>query len=448
VAIKRMHPEFANNPTLLQRFQQEAKLAGSICNDYICEVNDYGMAADGSPYLVMPLLRGRSLSDILKISTRLDLLRGVCIVNQILQALEAVHAHPKKIVHRDLKPDNVFLTSFGDKKDVVKLLDFGIAKVRKASATTVHTRPGTEPGSVLGTPSYMAPEQAKGDDDIDHRADIYAVGAILYECLTGIPPYRGKSYQSICIKVIVDPCPMPRSLEPSITEEVEKVILKAMAKDRAQRFQSAKEMRDALEFAVAVKKPGAGADLAEGTTVLHNKPSLAEGSTEPGRDFEEPPLRRPKWIYAILAFLCLGVIGVSFALAYYRQSGLETGSNTSRGSVSAKEAKPPSVPPAPKAAALPDKKVEEPDASTVQANPLANRETAKPLTPGIATDSIPAPSKALSHRKRKSAAPAMEESPQSAKSDTKISETAQEKEKKVEVITKRKGTVFYDDYEN
>lgn len=243
VALKLLHARFSSDASVVKRFQREAELAASLGHDNICEVTDLGMAQDGSPYLVMPLLKGQPLCDLLQGERPLEAPRLVDICGQILSALSV--AHQANIVHRDLKPGNVFITQLGDRTDFVKLLDFGICKVKSQDTANELTRSGT----VLGTPYYMAPEQARGARDIDHRADIYALGVILYEALTGRRPFDGESYNEIMFRILTESFPLPRAVEPGIPSDLERVILRSMSRDPAERYQSADEMRAALESA-------------------------------------------------------------------------------------------------------------------------------------------------------------------------------------------------------
>lgn len=240
VAIKTLHAEFVTNDSVVKRFHQEAQLAGSIGHDNICEVTDVGTAEDGSTYLVMPLLKGASLTDVLKTQRPLPFSRIVDMISQTLSALQA--AHKAQIVHRDLKPDNIFVTRVGDRDDFVKLLDFGISKVLDQDSVSNLTRTGT----VLGTPFYMAPEQARGSKDVDHRADIYAIGVILYEALTGKKPFEGDSYNEVMFKILAEPYATPRSLNNTIPKALDHIVLKAMARDPSDRYSSSEEMRLAL----------------------------------------------------------------------------------------------------------------------------------------------------------------------------------------------------------
>jgi len=257
VAIKFLHPHFCTDHAVIERFQREAQLAASLGHDNICEVTDIGTNDDGMPYLVMPVLKGRSLSDVLKHET-LGYARICDIIGQVLYALEA--AHVTGVVHRDLKPDNIFISQVGDRKDFVKLLDFGVSKVMESDKVKALTTTGT----VLGTPAYMSPEQARGDHDVDHRMDIYAAGVILYEALAGKRPYDGKSYSEIIIKIVAEPYLNPRRINPEIPKVLEKIVVKAMAKQPSERYANAKEMAQAIEKASnmtdartwSVAKPG------------------------------------------------------------------------------------------------------------------------------------------------------------------------------------------------
>ncbi len=243
VAIKTLHKIERNYKPALDRFRLEAQMAGSIGHDNICEVTDIGTSEDGSPFLVMPLLQGCPLSNILMGHRPSDPARISNIARQTLSALQA--AHDRGIVHRDLKPDNIFLTTFGEQTDVVKLLDFGICKLMDQDPVTSLTQSGT----ILGTPFYMPPEQAKGYRDLDHRVDIYSMGVIMYEALTGMRPFCGDSYNEIMFKIVEASVPRISTFSKKVSAELESVVLKAMARNRNDRFDSAMEMRRALDKA-------------------------------------------------------------------------------------------------------------------------------------------------------------------------------------------------------
>ncbi|MBN1774465.1 MAG: serine/threonine protein kinase [Deltaproteobacteria bacterium] len=209
-----------------------------IGHDNICEVFDFGSDENGLPFFVMPLLRGAALSAVIQESGPFPPRRALDIAKQVLAALVAAHA--AGIVHRDLKPDNVFLTTVGDRKDFAKVLDFGISKVMRTPTGAGNL---TRTGSVLGTPNYMAPEQARGAKDVDHRVDIYAVGVILYEMLTAHRPFGGETFNEILWNIWNDPVVPLRAHRPEIPREVEDLVLRAMSRDRDKRHPTAETLR-------------------------------------------------------------------------------------------------------------------------------------------------------------------------------------------------------------
>ncbi len=236
-AIKMLHPEYARQPQVLARFLREAEATAAIESPHVVEVYDVDRTPEGRPYIVGELLQGRELSDHLARSGKIEMGPAVRIVRQICKALEAAHA--KGIVHRDMKPENVFLT--GDlQRPTIKILDFGISKVESADGPAL-----TKTGMIMGTPSYMSPEQAKGQK-IDHRTDIYAVGAILYALLTGRKPFEGNDPTSIMARVLREDPPPPRGVEPTISEAMERIIQRAMAKNPQDRYPSVHELDEAL----------------------------------------------------------------------------------------------------------------------------------------------------------------------------------------------------------
>ncbi|MBN1774275.1 MAG: serine/threonine protein kinase [Deltaproteobacteria bacterium] len=185
-AVKFLHPEMARQAEVVTRFVREAQAASAIGHRGIIDIYDVGTTPDGAPYLVMEFLEGASLGGRLETSGRLPVHTAVEIVAQVLSALRV--AHQRGIVHRDLKPDNIYLVESPGSPMVVKLLDFGISKMTVVGDGQQRM---TQTGAVLGTPVYMSPEQAAGRSDADHRLDIYAMGVILFELLTGRLPYGG-----------------------------------------------------------------------------------------------------------------------------------------------------------------------------------------------------------------------------------------------------------------
>jgi len=241
VAMKAIHPELSRNPEVVSRFVTEAKSVNQIGNEHIVDIHDFGNTPDGEFYFVMEFLQGEALVDRLKRAAPLDLGRALAIAAQVADALGASHQHG--IIHRDLKPENIFLITKGHVADFVKVLDFGLAKLTQGDEKVSHK---TRTGSVMGTPYYMAPEQCEGKASIDHRADIYSLGVILFEMLTGKVPFGGEGYGEIIVKHITAAVPSPRAINPRLPASVESIILRALAKAREDRFQTMDEFATAL----------------------------------------------------------------------------------------------------------------------------------------------------------------------------------------------------------
>lgn len=242
VAIKVMHEAHTEKPGAVERFIREAEAASAIGHPNIIEIQDIVQEQDGTTALVMELLNGQTLEDILKKKGRLPSARAVSI---ILQTLSALHfAHQKGILHRDLKPDNVFIAVNARGQEEVKLLDFGIAKFMDENKETGLGL--TKTGTVLGTPYYLAPEQAKGGKDIDGRIDIWSAGVMLYETLSGEIPFGGDNYNEILGNILLEEPVGLDSLLPTLPDRLVAVVHKAMAKERGDRFQSVAAMIGAL----------------------------------------------------------------------------------------------------------------------------------------------------------------------------------------------------------
>lgn len=225
-AVKLLHQELARQPDVVTRFQQEAEAASALSHPNIVGVYDVNVTRDGRPFIVGELLEGVELGAYLDQVGKLPVESAVRVVRQVCQALAAAHQHG--IVHRDMKPENVFLVG---SEGHVKVLDFGISKVGEGNANLTKT------GMVMGTPGYMAPEQARGAR-VDLRADVYAVGAILYRCVTGKAPFEGLDPMATLTAVVSQEPERPTQLEPSLPAALELVIQNAMAKDAASRFAS------------------------------------------------------------------------------------------------------------------------------------------------------------------------------------------------------------------
>ena len=268
VALKFLDRDASRDTDAVTRFQREAEAASAVESAHIVQIFDSG-SDEGRPYLVMELLRGEDLRARIRREGRLELAEAIHIAAQTLRAL--ARAHTAGIVHRDLKPDNVFLADRDDDPMFVKIVDFGISKVSRQAAT-VDTL--TRRGTVLGTAFYMSPEQAQAFSDIDGRADLWSLGAILYESLAGRPPHTGTAYEAVLVKICTVDADDIRKHAPDVPEAIAKVIAKAIARDRSERFQTAEEFHDALALAV----PGLVA-----TDPLSNRKRLASIS---GDDLE------------------------------------------------------------------------------------------------------------------------------------------------------------------
>jgi serine/threonine protein kinase len=236
-AIKLVDPDKVGNEEVRVRFQREARAAAQIRSANVVDVFDHGLW-QGVPFIVMEYLQGEDLGARLERRGRLDLRDTYDIVAQVARAL--VRAHAMGIVHRDLKPENIFLVP-GDDHEVAKVLDFGIAKLDQYSLRDKTTKTG----SFMGTPYYMSPEQARGKN-IDWRSDLWALGVIVFQCLTGKPPFESEALGDLMGMILYDPIPKITERDPSLPPELEKFWERAINRDRELRFQSAKELADAL----------------------------------------------------------------------------------------------------------------------------------------------------------------------------------------------------------
>jgi len=241
VALKVIHPDLARNPEVVSRFVMEAKAVNQIGHEHIVDIGDFGNTANGEFYFIMEYLQGESLADRLKREACLSQARALAIGAQIADALGA--SHDQGIIHRDLKPENIFLITRGGDPDFVKVLDFGLAKLTQVEEKVTHK---TRAGSVMGTPYYMSPEQGEGKIESDHRADIYSLGILLFEMLTGKVPFGGEGYGEIIVKHITHQAPSARKINPAISAAVEMILFRALAKDRDSRFQKMHDFREAL----------------------------------------------------------------------------------------------------------------------------------------------------------------------------------------------------------
>jgi serine/threonine-protein kinase len=249
VAIKALRSDHTRNPDLVRRFFHEAQSVNQINHEHIVEITDF-VEEEGGAYYIMELLKGQTLAQSITEDGALPLARLISISIQACEALGAVHEHG--IVHRDLKPDNIFLTERWGQRDFVKLLDFGVAKLLELGEEQLSE---STPGAVLGTPAYMSPEQASGKE-VDRRSDIYSMGVILYEMVTGRKPFRGKSYGEMVIQHLsVSPTP-PSKIKnaPRVPPLIDSLIMKCLAKNPDDRPQRASELISAMVELARVEK--------------------------------------------------------------------------------------------------------------------------------------------------------------------------------------------------
>ena len=237
VAIKFLHESYASSEDGMQRFEREALVMSKLNHPNCVSVTDFGVD-NGSPYLVMDFIDGRSLREVLGVEHRMPASRALHIVRQILAGL--AHAHGQGVVHRDVKPENILLTAVEGHGEQVRILDFGLAKLRNETSVTT--------GIAVGTPGYMSPEQTAGER-VDERADIYATGIILYELLSGKKPFQSDSvYDVMRMHREVTPTPLCFAApDARVSDELDTVIQRALAKPREQRFASASQFLLALE---------------------------------------------------------------------------------------------------------------------------------------------------------------------------------------------------------
>ncbi len=317
VAIKVLHPRYAENAEAVRRFQHEARAAVRVRGEHSVRLLDVGTANNGAPFLVMELLEGRDLAALLA-TGRLAPEEAVGLTLQACEGMAEVHA--AGIVHRDLKPANLFLTQRPDGSPLVKVLDFGVAKGALPADETAGALTMTL--VALGTPLYMAPEQVRCSRDVDARADVWSLGAILYEMLSGVPAFGGNTVTNITAQVLeADPRPLPQ-LAPSVPAELDRVVQKALAKRPEHRF------LDVAAFAAALASFGGDGGLAHAQRVARilrgdgraspagwttmapvlgpdtlTQTAMGDGRSERERRFERGLLA----LTAVLAILALGI---------------------------------------------------------------------------------------------------------------------------------------------
>ncbi len=241
VALKVIHKELANNQEVVKRFFQEAQAVTKIGHEHIVDIHDFAVTPDGDHFYIMEYLEGQTLAAVLGRERTIEIMRALHIGAQIASALAAAHA--AGVIHRDLKPDNVMLTKRLGDPDFVKLLDFGLAKMfAGGNASPVKTAAGV----LLGTPQYMSPEACESRQSIDHRTDIYALGILLFQMMTGLLPFDGETMGEVLVKQVTQLPPAPRGFNPQIPPSVEQILLRCLMKAPDARFPTMNALREAL----------------------------------------------------------------------------------------------------------------------------------------------------------------------------------------------------------
>lgn len=258
VAIKMLRAQFAGDQTSVKRFTQEARAAGRLHHQNVITTYDHGFTPQGQPYIVMDCLQGTSLADEIKRLKGLPVDRVLHIFMQACDALD--HAHKQGVIHRDLKPGNIMLINYEDDPDFVKVVDFGVAKIMPMNDQGIESQTLTQAGEVCGSPVYMSPEQCVGQP-LDRRADIYSMGIVLFEALTGRLPLIGKNMVETMHKHLNEAPPTFQQVRPDlyIPERVEAVVRKALSKRPEDRQQTMAALRQELNF--CVPRPGQNPNL-------------------------------------------------------------------------------------------------------------------------------------------------------------------------------------------
>ena len=314
VAVKVLRADLARDPSFQARFRREAQAAASLNHPAIVAVYDTGEEDQfgNLPYIVMEYVEGRTLRDVLKIEGRLLPRRAMEIVADVCAALD--FSHRNGIVHRDVKPGNAMITRTG----AVKVMDFGIARAVADNSATV-----TQTAAVIGTAQYLSPEQARGEN-VDARSDVYSTGVLLFELITGSPPFTGDSPVAVAYQHVRENAPPPSSLNPDVPPELDAIVLKAMAKNPANRYQSAGEMRADLIRAINGRpveaEPVMSAD--EVTTVLSGGTRRTGQYAAAGRGGPAPEQRRRSpWFWVAIAAACLLVLAAAGFGTYQVMNG-------------------------------------------------------------------------------------------------------------------------------
>jgi serine/threonine-protein kinase len=378
VAIKLIDEQIAQNPEALARFMREAQSAALLRSPHVVQILDFG-ADQGVPYIAMELLEGESLAARLVRSGRLSPAETAHVLTHVARAVSK--AHESGIVHRDLKPDNIFLVQ-NDEEEVAKVLDFGIAKASTGFGAT--TGSATRTGAVLGTPYYMSPEQAEGNKLVDHRADLWALGVIAFECLLGRRPFESDALGSLLLAICTRPIPVPSS-SGAVPAGFDAWFARACARELPERFQTARELASELRRVCAGEQAHGGAQAPQagisGASAATPYGSQAATDSTGGR-YADAPLTASSYAKSVgfeqrkTPWLAIGVV-TSFAAAAVAAGVVLVTRNGAAPEIASASVVPPVAPTPVASPATPSPEVEprvEPAAATVtpSATPTAS----------------------------------------------------------------------------
>jgi len=311
VAVKQLRADLAADPTFQERFRREAQSAASLNHPSIVAVYDTGAAEDARgdtiPYIVMELVEGRTLRDILRDGRKIMPERALSITADILSALD--YSHRAGIIHRDIKPANIMLTPAGQ----VKVMDFGIARAIADSSSAM-----TQTAAVIGTAQYLSPEQARGET-VDARSDIYSTGCVLYELLTGRPPFVGDSPVSVAYQHVREEATPPSQLNPEVSVEIDHIVAKALAKRVDDRYSSAADMRKDIEHVLAGGQVDAPTEATQAIGATAVAPAAAADTpADEDEDADKSSSKKKWWIAAaVIIAALLALLGIGYALGWF-----------------------------------------------------------------------------------------------------------------------------------
>jgi tRNA A-37 threonylcarbamoyl transferase component Bud32 len=407
VAVKMLHPESARSRELVLRFQREARAATAIGHEHIVDVSELGVDESGAPFMVMELLRGRTLADVLAAEGALSVARALKIAIAICDALAAAHA--KNVVHRDLKPENVFLARRSRDPEFVKVLDFGISKMLARDVAPLDL---TRVGFALGTPAYMSPEQARGSREVDARSDVWALGVMLYEMLAGQRPFVGDSSATELVAVVSAHPTALRSLRQDVPPALERIIEHCLEKEYDARMpsmdalgaalatiaeQGEEERRAEIERPAVVASPAAPDDDTRRDPLAQTAARRAVDADATVRVTPPRVTRRSQSTTSAWSLLALGVAVaalVSITIIAIGRSGARANGMAPRAESPAAPAIAPTIPTAPVAAPTP-RPPSTVTTALVTTGPAATAVTTAPLTTAPAIETAPAATSAI-----------------------------------------------------